>query len=59
VRDVSVAEVGGILAGGQYLWLVPALIAQILSILARARRWVVLLGPSVRLSDAFWAQCLG
>lgn len=58
-RAVPLADTGEVLAGGQYLWLIPALLAQLLSIVVRAQRWVILLGRSTRLSDAFWAHGVG
>ena len=42
-----------------YAWLVPAALFQIWAVIARAQRWVVLLGQEARLVDAFWAQGVG
>ena len=42
-----------------YAWLVPAALFQVWAVIARAQRWVVLLGQDARLVDAFWAQGVG
>jgi hypothetical protein len=57
--SVPLAEVGAILAGGHYLWLLPAVVAQFLAVIARALRWTVLLHGAARPIDAFWAQSVG
>src|SRR6185437_1365483 len=59
LRNVPLGDLGRVLAGGQYVWLIPALVIQLVSILARAQRWVVLLGREDRLADSFWAQDIG
>jgi len=41
------------------LWLLLAIALQLLGVLARAQRWVVLLNNKGRLRDAFWAQGVG
>ena len=46
-------------AHAHYVWLVPAGIFQVLAILARAQRWVVLLEQGARLGASFWAQGVG
>ncbi|HVC32589.1 MAG TPA: lysylphosphatidylglycerol synthase transmembrane domain-containing protein [Chloroflexota bacterium] len=59
VRDVPLGDLGHALAGARYIWLVPAIALQLLAVVARAQRWVVLLGQRGRLADSFWAQGIG
>src|SRR5438105_3882526 len=59
LRAVNFPELGNMLAKANYIWLIPAFLAQFIAIVVRSQRWVVLLGNKVRLSDAFWAQCVG
>lgn len=59
VRSVPIVDVGNSLAGGNYVWLVPAVVLQLSAIVTRSQRWVTLLGKSAVLGDAFWAQSIG
>ncbi|MGH2461978.1 MAG: lysylphosphatidylglycerol synthase transmembrane domain-containing protein [Chloroflexota bacterium] len=59
LRDVPLGDLGQAMAGGNYVWLIPAIGLQLLSVLARAQRWAVLLGQLGRLADAFWAEGIG
>jgi len=59
LRNVPFADLGHALAGVRYAWLLPAAALQLLGVLARARRWVVLLDREDRLADSFWAQGVG
>ena len=59
LRNVPLGDLGRVLAGGQYVWVIPALVLQLVSIVTRAQRWVVLLGREDRLADSFWAQDIG
>lgn len=58
-RNVQFASLEQSLQGGHYAWLLPAVGLQLLGVIARAQRWVVLLGCEGRLVDAFWAQGVG
>src|SRR5437588_11828321 len=59
IQPVPIALLAQSLADARYVWLVPALGLQFLAVVARARRWVVLLQWAVNLADAFWAVALG
>ena len=59
VRHLPLAELRHAVHHAHYVWLVPAGIFQVLAILARAQRWVVLLEQDARLGTSFWAQGVG
>jgi uncharacterized protein (TIRG00374 family) len=59
MRHLPWAEFWPAVRQAHYAWLVPAVLFQVWSVVARARRWVVLLGQEARLLDAFWAQGIG
>ncbi|HEY5869109.1 MAG TPA: lysylphosphatidylglycerol synthase transmembrane domain-containing protein [Candidatus Tectomicrobia bacterium] len=59
VRHLPWTELRDAMRHAHYTWLVPAALFQIWAVIARAQRWVVLLGPDARLLDAFWAQGVG
>jgi hypothetical protein len=59
VRHLPWAEFWSAVRQAHYTWLVPAMLFQVWSVVARAQRWVVLLGQEARLIDAFWAQGIG
>jgi uncharacterized protein (TIRG00374 family) len=59
LRSVSFAELKESLSSARYVWLFPAVVAVILSVLARAWRWALLLDKRAHLLDSFWAQGLG
>jgi uncharacterized protein (TIRG00374 family) len=58
-RKVPFIEISDIISGGNYYWLIPAAIAQLLAILLRSQRWVVLPDRKDELEVAFWAQGIG
>lgn len=58
-RNVPYAEITNVISGGNYYWLIPAAIAQLLAILMRAQRWVVLLERKDKLEASVWAQGVG
>ena len=53
------ADLEGRLYGGTYLWLVPAALMQVLSVVARSYRWQALLDQRDQLWSALWAQGIG
>src|SRR2546421_2076342 len=59
LRHVPLVELGHSLGRANILWWLPAVGLQLLSVFARAQRWVVLLDRKERLSDSFWAQGIG
>jgi glycosyltransferase 2 family protein len=58
-RKIPFDEISRSIAGGNYHWLLPALFAQLLAILVRAQRWVVLLDQQNKFSASFWSQGIG
>jgi hypothetical protein len=58
-RSVSVPDVGRILLRSKGGWLLLAVVVELLSIVARSQRWVVLLDLKGRLVDSFWVQSVG
>jgi glycosyltransferase 2 family protein len=58
-RSVSYTELKDALRSARYVWLIPAVALVLLSVVARAWRWVVLLDKREQLADSFWAQGLG
>ncbi len=59
LRKIDPREVAGAFAQANYLYLVPALAAMLLYLLARAVRWRILLGPQVSLARCFWIGNIG
>ena len=60
LRTVPLADLPHLAAGARPIWLLLALALQLLAVVARARRWVVLLREKDdRLADSFWAQGVG
>lgn len=59
LRNVPFLELGRALARARYVWLVPAAALEVLAVLARGRRWEILLGREGILVEAFWAQGIG
>ena len=57
--NVPLDDLGEALSRANYWWLGPAAVAQLLSILARARRWQVLLLDRAGFVELFWAQAIG
>ncbi len=59
-RKVPLAEFGSALAKANYLWLIPAVVAQYFAVLTRAKRWAVLLPPQPGLvRHTFWSHSVG
>lgn len=58
-RNIPFAELSHTIASARYIWLLPAIALQLLAVVTRAQRWVVLLGKDARLADSFWAQGVG
>lgn len=59
LRHVPLVELGYSVARANLSWLLLAISLQLLAVIARAQRWVVLLGEKGRLADSFWAQGVG
>ncbi|MCL5958011.1 MAG: flippase-like domain-containing protein [Chloroflexi bacterium] len=59
VHNVPIDELAIPVSKARFIWLVPAVGLQLLSIVARSWRWVVLLGKEERLAESFWAQGVG
>lgn len=58
-RDVPLSELLAFAERANYWWLLPALAFQLASVLARAKRWRVLLQNRASLIELFWAQTVG
>jgi glycosyltransferase 2 family protein len=58
-RKVPYTEITHIISGGNYYWLIPAVIAQLLAISMRSQRWVVLLDRKNELEASVWSQGIG
>jgi uncharacterized protein (TIRG00374 family) len=58
-RDVPLDELLHALVGANYWWLLPAVVAQLIGSLARARRWEILLLNRASFADLFWALMIG
>jgi uncharacterized protein (TIRG00374 family) len=58
-RAAPVDQVSQALSTADYVWLVPGVLAQFVALLARSRRWQVLLQGKVSFAEAFWAQSIG
>ena len=59
IKTVPFNELKKIIAGANYFWLLPAVVAQLFSIVARSQRWIVLLEVPKRTKESFWAQSIG
>jgi len=59
VRSIPFQALSGSAASANYLWLIPALAAQMLAVVARSLRWIVLLKQPKQFSSSFWAQGIG
>lgn len=59
LKDVPLLDLGALLAGVSPLWILLALLSQLVSLVARVARWWYLLGGRARLENAFWAQAIG
>ena len=56
---VPFTDLTHVISGGYYYWLIPAVTAQLLAILARSQRWAVLLGRQHILETSIWSQGIG
>ncbi len=59
LRKVPFTELTGIISGGNYYWLIPIAIAQLLAILIRSYRWIILLGEKANLDASIGSQGIG
>jgi hypothetical protein len=59
IRRIPLSELTAALSGGNYLWLLPAMLAQTIAILLRAQRWVTLLDRRRALPASIWSQGIG
>ena len=59
LRRVPLGELARLLADTNPRWLLTAVIMQLLAVITRARRWVVILGKKARLADCFRALSIG
>ena len=59
LRSVPLAELSRLLAGMNALWILPIIILQLLAVITRAKRWVILLDKEDHLAGSFWAQGVG
>ena len=58
-RKVQFGELTKVISGGNYYWLIPAVIAQLIAILTRSQRWVILLNRKSKLEASIWSQGIG
>ena len=58
-RSVPLGEVVHIAASANISLLLAAVILQVLAIVARSWRWLILLDKAAGLADSFWAQSIG
>ncbi len=59
LRKVPLAELVNLMAAARPVWLLLAIASLFLSVVARAWRWVVLLGREKQFHDSLWAQGVG
>ena len=52
-RKVPFTEITDVISGGNYYWLIPVVVAQLLAILARSQRWVILLDQKISWKHQF------
>jgi glycosyltransferase 2 family protein len=58
-RVVPLVELASLLASANSFLLLAAIALQLLAVVTRAQRWVVLLDKDGKLADSFWAQGVG
>lgn len=58
-RKVPFTEITDVISGVNYYWLIPAVVAQLLAILVRSQRWVILLDQKNKLETSIWSQGIG
>jgi uncharacterized protein (TIRG00374 family) len=58
-RKVPYTEIRNVISGGNYYWFIPAAIAQLLAILMRSQRWIVILDRTRELEASVWSQGIG
>lgn len=59
IKDIPFQTLANSFSRAAYLWIVPAIIAQLLAVLTRCQRWIVLLKQPQRLVSSIWAQSIG
>ncbi|MEJ2551864.1 MAG: lysylphosphatidylglycerol synthase transmembrane domain-containing protein, partial [Anaerolineales bacterium] len=59
VRKVPLSDLVASLADAELTWLAAALVLQIIALLPRAKRWLVILEPEGSFRDAFSSQNIG
>jgi uncharacterized protein (TIRG00374 family) len=59
LQKVNLREVAETLAQAEYIYLIPAVVAAVLGVVARAVRWRVLLGSEVSFIRSFWVTNIG
>lgn len=59
LTQVPLGEILPSLSGGNYWWIIPAVIFQLISIALRASRWQLLLRGKATYPIVFWAQGIG
>ncbi len=58
-REVPPSDLEKVISGGNYIWLIPACLAQLFAILVRAGRWLILLDRKTELEASAWTQEIG
>src|SRR4051794_6304050 len=58
-RGTPIGELEQVFSHANYWWLLPALIAHLVALTAKARRWRLFLGARAGQADVFWAQAVG
>ncbi len=59
VRGIPIKTMGTVISSAAYFWLIPAVVAQIMAVLARSQRWIVLLKKPKRFTSSLMAQGIG
>ena len=59
VRGIDIRQIADTLQHAEYIYLAPAAAGMLAYLLARAVRWRLLLGPTIRLSRCFWVTNIG
>lgn len=59
MRNIPFHELGQILVEANYIWLIPAILIQVVAVIVRSWRWVLLLDNNPTFFDGFWSQGIG
>jgi hypothetical protein len=59
ILGIDLRRVVGTLAQAEYVYLIPAIAAELACLVCRAVRWRLLLGPQVGLARSFWVTNVG